>query len=98
MLILIIGVFTYILVRSNNNWGDYKSKELNGIVTDKTMSNSGILVKISNIEKWYNLGIGISAMKHIEIGDSISKPANSKLLYLFKKDSLAWYPPYFELH
>ncbi|MCG2432151.1 hypothetical protein [Aequorivita xiaoshiensis] len=92
-----IGLFIFIFWNSHNHTKKYYQNTLNGIVEYKFQSRSGILVKFYNIEDYVDLEIGSSNMKFIEKGDSISKPAKSSELFLFKNDTTAEYPKYFYL-
>ncbi|TYP74272.1 hypothetical protein [Aquimarina intermedia] len=92
-----IGLFVFIFWNSYWHTKEYYQNSLNGIVEYKFRSNSGILVKIYDIEDFIDLEIGSSNIKFIEKGDSISKPANSNELFLFKKDTTVEYPMYFGL-
>ena len=98
MLIIGLGGFYFLNWKSSNVIKNYKTNPLNGIVEFKISSTSAVIVKLYGNDEWIDLMVGRSAMKHIEKGDSISKKANSDLLFLFKKDSTEWHPPYFTIY
>lgn len=81
LIILFISFTSYLFYRQFKSYSNYYHSSISGVISDIHQSNSGKLI----ILKKYDLHLEQGDFAFLSIGDSISKPKNSKELYFYEK-------------